>query len=314
MKDAGRQRVGRRILGFGTWCVALLVGTAVFHALGDGSLAPPPLDPSAWRPWLEGRDALVATMALLRLVVLGLCWYLVGVTTVGTIARLLRAARLTRLADVLTLPIVRRLLQQTLGVVLATTMVTAATGPSPAVLAVPAQVAADVGHPDGLAGHADGLAGLAGPGSDVESRSRVPRRSGVGIARRGSAPAEGPPEVTLRGLEASGRSEGALLPWRIAGSDAPPRRDGAAHEHGSETPGGAPRTDPTAHTVRSGESLWRIARHRLEVALDRSPTDAEIVPYWREVIELNRDRLPDRDDPDLILPGQELLLPPVVAP
>jgi hypothetical protein len=335
MKDAGRQRVGRRILGFGTWCVALLVGTAVFHALGDGSLAPPPLDPSAWRPWLEGRDALVATMALLRLVVLGLCWYLVGVTTVGTIARLLRAARLTRLADVLTLPIVRRLLQQTLGVVLATTMVTAATGPSPAVLAVPAQVAADVGHPDGLAGHADGLAGhadglaghadglaghadglagLAGPGSDVESRSPVPHRSGVGIARGASAPAEGPPEVTLRGLEASGRSEGALLPWRIAGSDAPPRRDGAAHEHGSETPGGAPRTDPTAHTVRSGESLWRIARHRLEVALDRSPTDAEIVPYWREVIELNRDRLPDRDDPDLILPGQELLLPPVVAP
>jgi nucleoid-associated protein YgaU len=66
--------------------------------------------------------------------------------------------------------------------------------------------------------------------------------------------------------------------------------------------------------VRSGESLWRIASHRLETALQRSPTDAEIVPYWRAVIELNRDRLPDRDDPDLILPGQELLLPPVAVP
>jgi hypothetical protein len=307
MKDAGRQRVGRRILGFGTWCVALLVGTAVFHALGDGSLAPPPLDPSAWRPWLEGRDALVATMALLRLVVLGLCWYLVGVTTVGTIARLLRAARLIRLAEALTLPIVRRLLQQTLGVVLATTMVTAATGPSPQVVAVPAQVAADVG-PD------DGRAGLGGSRPDGENRSRVPHRAGVGIASGAPASAAGPPQVTLRSLEAPESSAAAPLPWRIAGSDAPPRRDGVADEQVSETAGRAARTDRTMHTVRSGESLWLIARHRLEAALDRSPTDAEVVPYWQAVIELNRDRLPDREDPDLILPGQELLLPPVVAP
>jgi hypothetical protein len=192
MKDAGRQRVGRRILGFGTWCVALLVGTAVFHALGDGSLAPPPLDPSAWRPWLEGRDALVATMALLRLVVLGLCWYLVGVTTVGTIARLLRAARLTRLADVLTLPIVRRLLQQTLGVVLATTMVTAATGPSPAVLAVPAQVAADVGHPDGLAGPT-GSRRARGPSRRARGPCRRARRSRRARVRRREQEPGAPP-------------------------------------------------------------------------------------------------------------------------
>jgi hypothetical protein len=179
MKDAGRQRVRQRILGFGTWCVALLVGTALFHALGDGRLAPPPLDPSAWVPWIEDRDALIATMALLRLVVLGLCWYLVGVTTVGTIARLLRAARLTRIADALTLPIVRRLLQQTLGVVLATAMVTAATGPSLTVPPAPVQVAADVGDDHGRAGPAAET-----PGSGSEVRSPAPHRTGVGIAQR----------------------------------------------------------------------------------------------------------------------------------
>jgi hypothetical protein len=309
MKDAGRQRVRQRILGFGTWCVALLVGTALFHALGDGRLAPPPLDPSAWVPWIEDHDALIATMALLRLVVLGLCWYLVGVTTVGTIARLLRAARLTRIADALTLPIVRRLLQQTLGVVLATAMVTAATGPSLTVPPAPVQVAADVGDDHGRAGPAAET-----PGSGSEVRSPAPPRTGVGIARGASSPAEGPPEVTLRGLPVPDGAEVAPLPWRIAASDTPPRRDGVVDTNVSETAGGATRTDRIAHTVRSGESLWRIASHRLETALQRSPTDAEIVPYWRAVIELNRDRLPDRDDPDLILPGQELLLPPVAVP
>ncbi len=300
----------RRILGYGTWCLALLVGTTSFHTLGHGGLAPPPLDPSAWGPWIGDRDALVATMAVLRLVVLGLCWYLVGVTTVGTVARLLRAASLTRLADALTVPVVRRLLQQTLGVVLATTMVTAATGPSLAVaVASPAQVGTDEGEDDGPGGTTAGWSEL-----DAAIPAPVPPRSGIGMVRRAQAPADAGPGVTLRGLPAPGGAGRAPLPWRLSEADAPPRRDDPTSASVPETADRAARTDRTSHTVRSGESLWRIASHRLEAAIDRPPTDAEIVPYWREVIELNRDRLPDRDDPDLILPGQELLLPPVAAP
>ena len=34
------------------------------------------------------------------------------------------------------------------------------------------------------------------------------------------------------------------------------------------------------------------------------PTDAEIDPYWRRLIEHNRDRLIDPANPDLIHPGQ----------
>jgi nucleoid-associated protein YgaU len=37
--------------------------------------------------------------------------------------------------------------------------------------------------------------------------------------------------------------------------------------------------------------------------------DAEVVPYWRAVIEANRDRLADRDNPSLVFPGQEFVLP-----
>ena len=63
--------------------------------------------------------------------------------------------------------------------------------------------------------------------------------------------------------------------------------------------------------VAPGDHLWGIAEETLADHLGRAPTDAEVVPYWRLVIEANRDRLVHRDDPDLILPGQELVLPPV---
>jgi nucleoid-associated protein YgaU len=34
-----------------------------------------------------------------------------------------------------------------------------------------------------------------------------------------------------------------------------------------------------------------------------------VAPYWRAVIDANRDRLAVPGDPDLILPGQVIVLP-----
>lgn len=70
-------------------------------------------------------------------------------------------------------------------------------------------------------------------------------------------------------------------------------------------------SSPDRWVVAPGDHLWSIAEETLADHLGRPPTDAEVVPYWRLVIEANRDRLVHRDDPDLILPGQELVLPPV---
>jgi len=39
------------------------------------------------------------------------------------------------------------------------------------------------------------------------------------------------------------------------------------------------------------------------------PTDAEIVPYWRRLIEANRSELAHRDNPDLIFPAQVFVVP-----
>jgi nucleoid-associated protein YgaU len=61
--------------------------------------------------------------------------------------------------------------------------------------------------------------------------------------------------------------------------------------------------------VQPGDSMWSIARHELRGRLGRQPTNAEVDPYWRSLIEANRDQLVDPGNPDLIYPGQAFLLP-----
>jgi hypothetical protein len=61
--------------------------------------------------------------------------------------------------------------------------------------------------------------------------------------------------------------------------------------------------------VVRGDNMWSIARAELAARLARRPTNAEVDPYWRQLIELNRDRLVHPDDPGLIYPGQTFDLP-----
>jgi nucleoid-associated protein YgaU len=65
---------------------------------------------------------------------------------------------------------------------------------------------------------------------------------------------------------------------------------------------------PTTAVVEKGDHLWGISASHLEERLTRAPNPAEITPYWREVIEVNRDRLRS-GDPDLIFPGETVVLP-----
>lgn len=72
----------------------------------------------------------------------------------------------------------------------------------------------------------------------------------------------------------------------------------------------APATSSTEWVVERGDHLWHIAESTLATAWGRPPTDAEVDPYWRSVIESNRSRLVDHDNPDLITIGQRFALPP----
>lgn len=68
---------------------------------------------------------------------------------------------------------------------------------------------------------------------------------------------------------------------------------------------------PATHTVQPGEHLWEIAEGTLEAALSREASDAEIDPYWREVVEQNRADLPDPSNPSVLYSGHIVRLPAV---
>jgi hypothetical protein len=306
----------RRVVPLVLWCGVLVVGVALFHALGGGRLAAPPLAVGGWAEWLAARDPIVAAVAVLRLVVLAVGWYLLAATTVGLVARLLRSARAVRVADAVTLPTVRRLLEASLGVAL-TVGVVAAAAPGGA-LARDARIAivlAAAGSEDVASGEPSVGVGpvLGGPS--------LP-------ARTGSGPGARPLPLQLADSEGEAEQAAVATTWPPATEVLPVREGEGLHRDGGETAvdagelrpvasGGSDATgsggtdaDSPRHVVAPGESLWSIAHDVLARELGRAPTDAEVTPYWRELVASHRPHLPDPDNPDLLYPDDVVGLLP----
>ena len=68
----------------------------------------------------------------------------------------------------------------------------------------------------------------------------------------------------------------------------------------------------TAHVVRAGEHLWLLAE-RLVRARTSAASTAAVAVYWRRVVAANRAALRS-GDPDLVYPGERILLPPLGGP
>lgn len=64
------------------------------------------------------------------------------------------------------------------------------------------------------------------------------------------------------------------------------------------------------YTVVDGDNLWAISKRHLTEAAGVPPTDALLVPYWSQLIDLNLPNLTS-GDPDMIYPGEVIELPPV---
>jgi hypothetical protein len=303
-----RQRTSRRVgpellrawLPLLVWLGSLSVGVVLFHALGSGPLAAPPVtEPGAWGAWTNEREPAVATVAVLRLLVLGLTWYLVGVTTVGIVARLARAASLVRVADALTVPVVRRFLQGALGLGLATAMVGAV---APGTYRAPTATSAVVAGAAASEAAAEEVR-LAHASDDEVRMARVADDE-VRLARL--------TEDAVRLARASvdedelTRVASAPLPLELLegrdGGDEVTMRQVAEGREGDATPA-------AHHEVVAGESLWTIARDALTSPTGGVPSDEALHGYWLDLIEHNRARLADPDNPDLIFPGQRLELP-----
>jgi hypothetical protein len=68
--------------------------------------------------------------------------------------------------------------------------------------------------------------------------------------------------------------------------------------------------EATEVVVRPGDHMWALAERRLVMLRGRSVSDAEIAPYWLEVVAANLSTIRS-GDPDLVFPGEVLLLPAV---
>jgi nucleoid-associated protein YgaU len=74
-------------------------------------------------------------------------------------------------------------------------------------------------------------------------------------------------------------------------------------------PAGVP-TAAGAVVVHDGDNLWTLAATALERSWGRPPRPAEVVPYWRSIIDRNVSAFVRGGDPDLIYAGQVIDLPP----
>lgn len=64
------------------------------------------------------------------------------------------------------------------------------------------------------------------------------------------------------------------------------------------------------HVVVRGDNLWTISESHLSTRLGRPASAAEITPFWSAVIQANAATL-SSGDPDLIFPGEVMILPPI---
>jgi nucleoid-associated protein YgaU len=122
----------------------------------------------------------------------------------------------------------------------------------------------------------------------------------------------GQPAPIMRRLPSAPVPASDTGPQVTADTTAPTMRAGPAGDGGgTPAPTPPPATAPPATwIVRPGDNLWSVAESTLARAWHRAPSDTEVDTYWTGLIAANRVRLANRDDPDLVFPGQVFVLPP----
>ena len=113
---------------------------------------------------------------------------------------------------------------------------------------------------------------------------------------------DGSSTTTLRRLPDDHPPADATL-RRIPDGQPPPQRPAPAPAPAAATP----REEEVV--VRPGDSFWRLAERHETERLGRRPSEAEVGACWQTMIGANRHRLVVPGDPDLIFPGQVLIVP-----
>lgn len=306
------------------------------HRLGSVAfLRLPALDASAWREWIRLGNPADVLAALARVAALGAAWWLLVSTILYLAARLHRSARGIRLASRVAPAVVRRFVDGVVVVSVAGVLAGGRTGVARAVgspqppaggNAAPAASLPDAPLDRGVVLRADVGRGIVYPFASPGAEPAAP--AGPPGSPRAASPSSGIPSMHRQVVPGGTLAPDALLtappplalppsPSEAAGE--PPTAAGgqqAQEPPGASSPPGVPysagdaREGSAVWAVQPGESLWTMAARG--IGAERS--DARRVgPYWLQVVAANRGSIAS-GDPDLVLPGEAIVMPPPASP
>jgi hypothetical protein len=294
---ASDTRIARTV---GLLVVITATGWLLTTELVSGPLAIPVTSIDALRRWLDDTTPAVVPAALLRLAALGACAYLALALVLTLVAQLVDRRTGGRAVEV-----VRRLLPTALrsllagGAQLSLVAVTAlpatalpaaaAMGDPPSHIATMAKVGAapTPARPDTPTG-----------ATSTATMTRLPTSAPTTVSPTTASPTTASPTTTVTPIAPT------TAPTSLAPVPLPPRASAPANP--SVTADAADET----WTVTAGDTFWSIAEEALTDQRGSFPSQHEIVRYWRQLIATNQARLAAPGNPDLLLPGQSLLLPP----
>jgi hypothetical protein len=258
------------------WTAALALGLRGLHALGAGPLGVPLSSTDDLSAWLDRTPPEVMAVAIVRLVALAAGWYLALCTLALIFTRPGGRTRGASAAARATPAILRRLVSGGGGLGLAAgTLV----GALPSTMVAPAPLASRPAA-------ASIVGALQDPDPPTATMTRGARDIPTAVMTR--MPAEEAPTAVMA---------------RMPAAD-PPRVPRSPPARATRDPAAA----PPSWTVEAGDSFWSIAAEALAETGD-VPNDRRVIGYWRRLVEANRGRLLDPGNPDLLVPGQELVLP-----
>lgn len=249
----------------------------VLHVLGDRRHLQVDWDDlSGWMHTAPTEDVIGA---VLRVIALGLGYWLLFSTLAYVIASASRHATAIKATSLLTLPPIRRFVGRSVALSIAASSI--------AVPLAPAVASPVVGPPGAVVVEVDADGVTLRPRSDPAPDRSVPEEEGA------------EDEIGL-----------------------PPHLRAPADSEMDDDPSVDPETDPSpatdhlsahVHTVIKGDHLWSIAQQHLQALSGRLDLgEHEIAQYWLQVIEVNLPTIRS-GDPDLIYPGERIVLPSVTA-